>query len=174
MTPDIALDALRWQFDMTWELAQYHLAPLTDYECLWQPAHASWTVRLVDGLWEHDWDEAGPATPAPPSIAWITWQIGWWWTEALARVHGEPGPGPQGVRWPGSADGVRAQLTQLADRWRAVLAGLDTAALARPSTFPWPEPRPFAMTLAWAHAELMKNIAEVGVLRHLYQATRAP
>ena len=170
---DLALDALRWQFDMVWALAsQHHLPALTDELLLWQPAPSSWTARLVDGVWQHDWSEEEPATPAPPSGAWITWQIAWWWTETLARVHGESGPGPQGVRWPGSADGVRLQLGGLADRWRDLLAGLDAAALARPSTFPWPEPRPFAMTVAWAHGELMKNVAELGVLRLLYQATR--
>jgi hypothetical protein len=165
---DHALDALRWQFDMTWKLAEaWHLPGLTDEICLWEPAPGAWSVRLVDGVWTPDWAEAEPDPVPTTSIAWIGWHLLWWWSEALARAEGSPSPGRDGVRWPGSAQGLREQLSALAERWRAVLAGLDDEGLARPSSFPWSEPRPFAMTVAWVNAELMKNVAEIGAVRHL-------
>ncbi|HRD29153.1 MAG TPA: DinB family protein [Caulobacter sp.] len=170
MTDD-ALAALRWQFDMTWALAErYHLPALTDAMCLWEPAPGAWTVRPLNGVWTPDWSDVEPA-PAPiTSIAWTAWHLAWWWSETLARAKGAPPPGRDGVRYPGSADGVRAQLAALAGEWRPLIAGLDAGALARPSTFPWPEPRPFAMTVAWVNAELMKNVAEIGAGVRLFQA----
>jgi hypothetical protein len=168
---DPALDALAWQFEMTWALAERHLLPqLTDEMCLWAPAPGAWTVRRVGGEWIADWADAEPDPAPATSIAWLTWQIAWWWSEALARAEGSPPPGRADVGWPGSADGVRAQLAGLADRWRAVLANLDAEALARPVSFPWPDERPFARQAAWAHAELMKNLAEIGLLVRLFQA----
>jgi hypothetical protein len=45
--------------------------------------------------------------------------------------------------------------------------------LARPLAYPWPEPRPLRLALAWANAELMKNVAEIGCVRHLFEAQHA-
>jgi hypothetical protein len=170
---DQALDALRWQFDMTWKLAgAWHLPGLTDDMCLWEPAPHAWTVRLKDGAWTPDWADAEPDPVPTTSIAWIGWHLAWWWSEALARAEGSPSPGRDGVRWPGSAEAMRDQLAGLAARWRALLDGLEAEALTRPSTFPWSEPRPLAMTVAWVNAELMKNVAEIGAVRRLYLARR--
>jgi hypothetical protein len=166
---DRALDALRWQFDMTWSLGDKHLLPaLTDAMCLWAPAPGAWTVRRVDGAWVADWAGEEPDPAPATTIAWTSWQIAWWWSETLARAAGDPPPGRLGVSWPGSADGVRAQLGDLAGRWGALLAGLEPDDLARPASFPWTDLRPFAVTLAWVNAELMKNLAEIGALQRLY------
>ena len=166
---DRACEALVWQFEMTWALAERHLLPaLTDDMCLWEPAPGAWTVRRVDGVWVPDWSEVEPDPAPATSIAWVSWQIAWWWSETLARAEGGAPPGREGVAWPGSAEGVRAQLRGLAGRWRTVLAGLDAETLARPSVFPWPEARPFAMTVAWVNAELMKNLAEIGAAQRTY------
>lgn len=174
MTPDPALDALRWQFGLAWSLAEHWLPALTDEMCLWDPAPGAWTVRREGGEWVADWAEAEPDPAPTASIAWTAWHIAWWWSEALARAAGRPPPGRPGVRYPGSADGVRAQLHGLAREWRALLADLTTEDLARPSTFPWPDERPFAVTLAWVNAELMKNVAEIGLGVPLHQARIAP
>jgi hypothetical protein len=167
---DYALDALRWQFDMTWRLAETHLlAGLTDDMCLWEPSPGAWSVRLRDGVWRPDWADVEPDPAPAASIAWMAWHVSWWWSEALARAEGAVPPGREGVHYPGSAAGVLDQLSKLAGRWRAVLAGLDEEGPGRPATFPWSEPRPFAMTAAWVNAELMKNLAEIGMVRRLHQ-----
>ncbi|MFC7405372.1 DinB family protein [Georgenia alba] len=165
-----AREALTWQFDMVWSLAQYHLPALTDEMCTWEPAPGAWTVRPTDDGWVADWADEEPDPVPAVTIGWVCWHIAWWWSETVARARGEEPPGRTGVRYPGSADGVRAQLTALAEQWREILADLDDAALSRPSTFPWPDERPFATTIAWAHAELMKNVAEIGLLRTVHRA----
>lgn len=154
---------------MTWRLADQHILPgLTDDMCFWEPAPGAWSVRRIDGSWVPDWSDAEPDPAPTTSIAWTAWHLAWWWSETIARARGQPSPGREGVRYPGTANGARAQLSGLATEWKGLIADLGQAALIRPSTFPWPEPRPFAMTIAWANAELMKNIAEIGAVKRLY------
>ena len=38
-------DLLRWQFDLTWSLFEYHLDRLTPADFLWEPTDNVWTVR---------------------------------------------------------------------------------------------------------------------------------
>lgn len=168
----LALEALRLQFDVAWAFAQHHLPDLTEAMVLWEPAPGAWTVRLADGGWIADWAEREPNPVPATTIAWLAWHIAWWWSEALAAAEDRPSPGRAGVLYPGSAQGIREQLEGLADQWRAGLAGLDDEALARPTVFPWPDARPRAMMVGWAHLELMKNLAEIGAIKHLYLARK--
>ncbi len=103
------LDTLRWQFRLTWQLAQYHLPQLTDDACLWEPAPGSWTVRQAGGVWQPDWADAEPDPVLPVTIGWLAWHIIWWWSGLIAAVRD-----------------------------------------------------------AWANSELMKNIAEIGAVRHAF------
>ena len=90
----------------------------------------------------------------------------------LAAMRSETPAAHDEVAWPGSAEGVVRQLEILSVGWAEVLTGLDDADLERPFAYPWPEPRPLRIALAWANSELMKNIAEIGCLRHIYAASR--
>lgn len=167
------LETLRWQFQLTWRLAGLHLEALTDDACLWEPASGSWTVRRgVDGQWRADLVLPEPDPPPPVTIAWITWQMVWWWSGLQAALRGQTPPNHDEVVWPGSAGAARQRLEALADQWEAVLSGLGEADLYRPLAFPWPDPRPLPLAIAWANSELMKNVAELGVLRHLHEASR--
>lgn len=173
MTP--LLETLQWQFRMTWSLAHDHwLPPLTDELCLWQQAPTAATIRLgEDDTWRPDWDEE--PNPAPPAtIGWLTWHIQWWWTEALAAVQGQPIVGRDAVRWPGGADGVRTELVRRAAEWSDLLAPLSDDDLERPVAYPWPQPRPLRMTVAWVNSELMKNSAEIFDAVRLYNARPMP
>jgi DinB family protein len=167
------LDTLRWQFQLTWRLAGYHLPALTDDACLWEPAPGAWTVRrAADGVWRADFAESEP-DPAPPvTIGWLTWQIVWWWSNLQAAQRGEAAAGHRDVPWPGSAAAVRAKLDQLSAAWSETLGGLSEADLERPFAYPWSEPRPLRLALAWANAELMKNVAEIGAVRHVFEASK--
>jgi hypothetical protein len=166
-------ETLRWQFDLAWKLADYHLPHLTDEACLWEPAPGAWTVRRSeDGNWRPDWSESEP-DPAPPvTIGWLTWHWIWWWSSLLAALQNEPRTPREQTLWPGSAEAVRARLDLIAAAGRAALASLREEDLARPLAYPWPEPRPLARALAWANMEMMKNVAEIGVVRHLFEAQR--
>ncbi|MGQ0742423.1 MAG: DinB family protein [Alphaproteobacteria bacterium] len=168
-----AADTLRWQFELAWKLAQIHLPTLTDEMCLWEPAPGSWTVRrAADGKWVHDWAEVEP-DPAPPvTIGWVTWQMIWWWSGLLAAMRGEKPAAHYEIAWPGSASSVVRRLEGLAAEWEEVLAKLTADELEKPLAYPWSEPKPLRLTIAWANSELMKNVAEIGSLRHLYEASR--
>lgn len=166
------LETLRWQFRLTWSLAaEYHLPRLSDEACLWKPHETSWSVwRDEGGRWRHDWADEEPAQPPTVTVGWLTWQVVWWWSGLLAAVRNEPPPTHDAVEWPGSAEAVRERLHQLARDWSAVLDSLSETDLARPLAYPWPEPQQLALSIAWANSELMKNVAEVGILLHQFQA----
>lgn len=160
----------RWQFWMTWKLArEAHLPRLTTEMCLWLPHSDSWTVHLgADGRWLPDWSEPEPVDPPPPSIAWLTWHVSWWWSAALAVVRGEQ-PSPRtAVSWPGTAAATVSNLHDLAAAWTEATANLTPEASEAPTSFPWPTPRPLIYTVAWVNIELMKNVAEIGEIANMF------
>lgn len=168
-------ETLRWQFALTWRLAEHHLPALTDEACLWAPVANAWSVRQdADGKWRPDWADVEP-DPAPAvTIGWLTWHLIWWWSSAISAVRNESVAPRESVLWPGSAAAVRALLHDLSEQWRAFLNGLPEQALENPIAYPWREARPLRIAIAWANAELMKNVAEIGVVRHLYENAVTP
>ncbi|BDH72270.1 MULTISPECIES: DinB family protein [Streptomyces] len=168
-------ELLRWQADLTWSLFTYHLDRLEPGDFLREPAAVCWTVHEdADGRWWPDWAESEPDPVPVPTIAWLTWHIGWWWTTAVADVRGTEPPGRTEIAWPGEGAAAVAWLRELREEWTAVLDGLDDAALDRPSAYPWDAEAGLTVghTAAWVNAELMKNAAEIGQLRLRYAAER--
>jgi len=123
MSPRVEM--LRWQFDLTWRLAGYHIPLLTDDACLWEPAPGSWTVRRdANGIWHADWSDKEP-DPAPPvTISWLMWQMIWWWSSARAVLRDKTPAAREKVVWPGSADGAKRELDTLAKDWSEILSRL--------------------------------------------------
>jgi hypothetical protein len=161
------------QFDTAWQLTGYHLNGLTTEECLWRPARVGLHVRQDDGgRWRGEWPEHEGYTLGPPSIAWVTWHMGFWWSMALDHSFGDATLGVDDVTWPGSADGVREWLSGMAARWRAGIESLSPEELQSAERTRWPfTDRPFADVVAWATVELTKNAAELGYARFLYGAS---
>ena len=157
---------MQWQFRMSWALvADFHLSRLTDELCMWMPHESASTVRLQDdGTWRSDWTEPEEGQPWHASAAWLTWHLQLWLTQALAEAGRQQVPTSDDVRWPGTANGVRAELERLAGEWRNVLLEVSPSDLERPTTFPWPDPRPLHRLISWANMEMMKNAAEIGVV----------
>ncbi|GAA0927301.1 DinB family protein [Pseudonocardia zijingensis] len=165
-------ELLRWQFDLTWSLTEYHLDRLAVDDVLWEPAPLCWTVRRgADGSWSPDWADVEPDPVPVPTIAWVTWHLGWWWGVSADHLRGRAPRDREAVAWPGPA-GVAGWLRDLRDDWAGALGGLTDADLAAPAAFPWPADAGMtvAQVLAWANAELMKNTAELGQLRLLRAA----
>ncbi len=169
------LGLLRWQLHLCWSLAEHHLSALTDELCRWEPAPGSWTVRRgADGRWRPDWVEPEP-DPAPGvTVGWISWHIGWWWSATLDHAAGRTLRPRAEVYWPGSAVDAVDWLTELHEEWKEFLDACSECDLDEPFPFPWPQPRPLAIAAGWVNAELMKNIAEIGMLRHTWQALGRP
>jgi hypothetical protein len=163
---------LLWQFDMTWGLGRDHVLPrLGDAACHHLPAGASWTVRRdAAGDWHGDWHMPEPEDLPPPSLAWQTWHLVMWWTQALAVVGGEPAPSPPDILWPGSTAATVSRIHDLAHVWRELLTSWTADDLHRPTSYPWTTPRSLGYTVAWLNSELMKNLGEIGMTAGLFDA----
>ncbi|WP_245961729.1 DinB family protein [Quadrisphaera granulorum] len=158
---------------MAWSLAEYHLQRVTTESLLWEPSTSCWTVhRDSEGTWRPDWMVPEPDPTPPPTAAWVSWHLGWWWTEALAQLTGQAPPGREDITWPGDAAATVTWLRALHDAWVAQLDALKEADLDAPVTFPWPREadRSVADLLAWVNVELTKNTAEIGQLTMIFTA----
>lgn len=162
------------QFNTAWQLTGLHLAGLDTYECLWRPAAQGLHVqRGADGTWRADWPDHERYDLGPPSIAWITWHIGFWWSTVIDQSFAAGKLTREAVTWPGTADGVREWLGRLHDDWLAALDKLTDEDFASTQRTRWPfRERPFGDVVAWVNIELMKNAAEIGYARFLYAASR--
>jgi hypothetical protein len=164
-----SLAMLRRQLATAWALACHHLDGLTTDECLWRPAAAGPHVRRGDdGRWVADWPAHEGYDLGPPSIAWTSWHLIFWWSMALDRNFGRGTLAREDIGWPGDAAAVRATIGALHARWAEAI---ETADLAAPSRWPFADRR-VADVVAWANVELTKNAAEIGYARFLY-AVRA-
>ncbi|PFG92986.1 DinB family protein [Saccharopolyspora erythraea NRRL 2338] len=159
---------LRWQFELNWSLFELHLEALEEEDFLWEPAPVVWTVRPgADGVWVPDWAESEPDPIPVPTIGWVTWHIGWWWSVTIDHAQGRAPRDRTEITWPGNGKAAVEWLRGLRDEWLDVLGRLKEADLDAPAPFPWqddPE-KSVAHMVAWVNAELMKNVAEIGQLR---------
>ncbi len=168
------LNTLRWQYEITWRLAERHLTKLSDEACLWQPQPNSWTVHQnADGRWQPEWADKEPDPLPTASIAWLSWHLIWWWLALIAAVKGERALKRDEVYWPGDCHATVARLRELSAEWDRLLAAMHESDLEQPLAFPWHEARPTRLAIAWANCELMKNVAEIGNIRLLFEASRA-
>jgi hypothetical protein len=158
------------QFETAWKLTQFHLDGLTTEECLWWPAWKGLHVhQSQDGGWLADWPDQEGYDIGPPSIAWLTWHIGFWWSMTLNYAFGDATLTRQDVLWPGEADGVRTWIGQLQGEWRAALERMTSDDLQSSQRTRWPfQDRPFRDVIAWVSIELTKNAAEIGYVRFLF------
>jgi hypothetical protein len=169
-----ALQFLTRQFETAWKLTSYHLDGLTTAECLWRPASKGLHVQQDEqGLWHSDWPESEAYDLGPPSIAWLTWHLGFWWEMALNHSFGNGLLSREAVLWPGSASQAAAWVGRLHDEWWAVLHQLNEKDLQSAQHTRWPfQDRPFGDLVAWVNIELTKNAAEIGYARFLYAVSK--
>lgn len=169
-----ATEAVLDQFELIWAFAELHLDALVEADFLWRPAEVSWTVhRDAHGAWRPDWSDAEPDPIPVPTIAWLTWQMTWWWATAGDDLAGRALRRRDDVLWPGTGAAVIEELRALASRWRDMLGGLTEDDLGRASSFPWSADagRIVADTVLWVNVELTKNLSELGQLRLLRSAS---
>ncbi len=168
--PSEARDYLVRQLETAWKLASFHLQGLTTAECLWRPARAGLHVwQAADGMWRVDWPTHEGYDLGPPSIAWLTSHIGFWWSMVLDHSFGDGTMSRERVSWPGDADAVRNWLGGLHDQWQGKVHALTEADLRSHARTRWPlRDRPFGDIVAWVNLELTKNAAEIGYARFSY------
>lgn len=161
------------QFETAWKLTSYHLDGLTTEACLWRPAAKGLHVyQGTDGQWRADWPDHERYDLGPPSIAWLTWHLGFWWSMVLNHSFGNGTLSREQVIWPGTADGVRQWLGRLQQEWQNALEQISDNELHSTQQTHWPfQERPFGDIIAWVNVELTKNAAEIGYARFLYAVT---
>ncbi len=164
---------LRWQFDLVWSLFEFHLERLEPADFLWEPAELCWTMRRHgEAAWVADWADTEPDPIPVPTIGWLSWHIGWWWSVAIDHARHRPPRERTEIVWPGPGAPTVEWLRGLRAEWLEVLDGLDDAALDAGSAYPWPADAGLTVAhqVSWVDAELMKNVAEIGQLRLLRDA----
>jgi hypothetical protein len=125
--------------------------------------------RAENAAWRADWPEHEGYDLGPPSIAWLTWHVGFWWSMVLDHSFGSGELQRESIQWPGTADGVRRWLGPLEQDWRGHVARLGPSDLGSHERTRWPfTNRPFGDVVAWVNIELTKNAAEIGYARFLY------
>jgi hypothetical protein len=167
---------LRWQFDLIWSLFEFHLDRLEDDDFLWEPADLCWTLHRDErGTWEPDWADSEPDPIPVPTIGWISWHIGWWWSVAIDHLRARTPRDRTEIVWPGPGPAVADWLRGLREEWLPILDQATEADLAAPAPFPWQDDsdKSVAHTFAWVNGELMKNVTEIGQLRLLRAAREA-
>lgn len=171
---DEARSYLIRQFETAWKLTDFHLNGLAIAECLWRPAHAGLHVHQVSaGRWRADWPDHEGYDIGPPSIAWLTWHLGFWWSMVLNHSFGDGALAREDVTWPGDADHLREWLRRLQGEWGVALDQITDADLRSTQRTRWPfQDRPFGDVVAWVNVELTKNAAEIGYARFLYAVTQ--
>jgi hypothetical protein len=169
MTDDAPGFLLR-QFDLAWALARHHFDGLTTEECLWHPGPRGLHVhRDAAGQWTADWPDHEGYDLGPPSIGWLTWHFGLWWSMALDHSFGAGTLAREQVAWPGTGERAREWIAALATQWRSELEPLTLSDLRSSARTRWPfQDRPFGDLVAWANVELTKNAAEIGHARFLH------
>lgn len=162
--PDVR-DVLLGQYDIARSLFEYHMAALTDEDLFWSPSAHRWTMHDVGGRWRPDLAETEPDPVPVPTIAWLTWHMGWWSQSATAHLQQTAAPSPEQAGWPGArASAIVDWLQAIHNAWRVALAGAQR--LDAEATYPW-EPgsgRTVADMAAWFNVELTKNASEIGQL----------
>ncbi len=165
-----AVQYLAQQFATAWKLADFHLHDLSTEECLWRPsARGPHVHQAAGGIWIADWPEHEGYDIGAPSIGWVTWHMGFWWSMVLDHSLGSGRLTREQVHWPGDADRVRTWLGELRQRWQEVLDSATDATLRSAQRTRWPfQDRPYGDIVAWVNIELTKNAAEIGYVRFLY------
>lgn len=164
--------------DDVYERTRARLEGLTDDEYRWEPAPASWSIRVRDdGEARADW---APLPDAPPltTIAWRLWHLTECYGQARneTMLRGSAGPGGDERCAPrATAAEAVAALATAHDWWRDLLVSLSEAELGEamgPAAGPYAESTRAAFVLHQID-EQVHHAAEVALLRDLFKATGA-
>ncbi|MBB6672227.1 DinB family protein [Cohnella nanjingensis] len=164
---------LHFQFQISWQLLDYHLDGLRDEEYLWRPAAKGLHISKESGVWRADWPESESYDIGPPSIAWLTWHITFWWTMVLDYSFGSGTLRREEVSCFGNIEETRKRILQLRDKWETAVGELSDDEFLSNDRTRWPfADKPFHELAAWLNLELMKNAAEIGYGRFLYASRK--
>lgn len=163
--------------------ARPRLDGLSDDEYLWEPVPGMWSLRdrdkattpMAAGAGHLVLDYEYP-TPDPPPVTTIAWRIAHItvgvFGQRNANHFGNEPMSYESVVWEGTADNALALLDRVYADWIAGVGKMDEAKLASPcgpAEGPFAE-YPYAGLVLHIHREAIHHLAEIALLRDLYQA----
>lgn len=170
---NIIKNTLKFQFDISWQLLEFHFTNIEDEECMWRPDSKGLHVYKNSGVWCADWPETEEYSIGPASIAWVTWHITYWWSMVLDHSFREGTLTREYINWPGNIIDVKKKIYEFCEEWMRILTSLSDEEFISTERTKWPfTDRPFYELAAWLNVELMKNAAEIGYCRFLYASQK--
>ncbi len=158
------------QFEISWQLFQYHLKDLTTDECLWRPRPTGvYPTLLAGGRWKADFPATEDYDAGPTNIAWLLWHIEYWWSMTLDHNFGDQRFSKDNFPWYPDIGKNKESIKRLKENWLDILAKLTEEELVSARVSHWPlTDLPYIEIVGWLNLELMKNAAEIGYIRFLY------
>lgn len=154
------------QLEIPWALASRYILPnLTPAHLFWEPSRNVVSVKKTPEGWRSQLPESETPPVPDTTIAWLLWHIEWWWGDAVAGVEGRTARAPADVAWSGTLSDSLAELNRLHAAWVEILSQRD---LAMRCAGPWPTPQPLSTIAGWVNVELMKNVAELGMVSRAF------
>lgn len=178
----LLLEQLTFHWD---HQARPRLEGLTDDEYFWEPVPGAWNIRprteartaMAAGGGDLVADFEYPE-PVPAPVTTIAWRLGHLIVGVFGARNASHFGGPAvdylTVDWPGDAASALARLDDVYATWVQGVGGLDEAALAeRVGEAEGPfAAYPYGTLVLHIHREAIHHLAEIALLRDLYQARR--
>ncbi|GIN74196.1 hypothetical protein J14TS2_46710 [Bacillus sp. J14TS2] len=168
------LNNIKFQFSISKQLLEYHLATLEQEEYRWCSPNAGLYIQEKAGKWHVDLPDSEAYHIGTPSIAWTLWHITFWWEMVLDHSFGEGTLTKEDIKVHEHVESVKNAIHLLMEKWENILDNLKEEDLYSTSysKFPFNNEVEFHQLASWLNLELMKNTAEIGYVRFEYASVK--
>lgn len=173
---------VRGQLEFSWSELANRLDTVTQDEFTWEPAPGALSVRrraestaprtFGTGEWVVEWP-AGPDEPGPRTVAWLVAHLTEVLTERYEWTFGRHEARRDTLVYSGEVGPAVAELTRVADLWRAGIAEMSdddifTVGLSQATEID--RNAPFAHLVAHINREIIHHGSEIFTLTDLHRA----
>ncbi|WP_103091861.1 DinB family protein [Tetragenococcus halophilus] len=168
------IDNIKFQFDISKKLLEYHLDSLSQDEYLWRSPNCGLYIQKINGNWYANFPEHENYELGTPSVAWTLWHITFWWEMVFNHSFGNGTLTKEDIDVYENVESVKASINSLIERWQEKLDSVTEEELYSKgySKFPFDNTVEFHKLAAWLNLELMKNASEIGYVRFEYASYR--
>lgn len=111
-------ECLLKQFDISWQLLNYHLKDLSIEECLWQPTEKGFfLIKVDDNNYKGSFPVSESYNIGAPNIAWLTWHIDYWWSMVINHTFGNATLDADMIEWNPSIPDIQRKFYELKNNW---------------------------------------------------------
>lgn len=167
------IDNIKFQFNISKKLLDYHLSSLSQEEYLWCSPNCGLYIQEIDGKWYANFPEEETYDMGTPSIAWTLWHITFWWEMVFNHSFGDGTLTKEQINVHKDVEAVKLNIYSLIERWEKTLCNITEEELysKRYSKFPFNNEVEFHKLASWLNLELMKNASEIGYVRFEYASS---